>query len=330
MAAEAKGKKNHLIWLPLLLFFLLTSVLLAAGCGPSAGNGSQKGKLEVIATTFPPFDFARQAGGGHVQVSMLLPPGSESHTYEPTPKDLIRIKSCDLFIYNGGPSDTWVDRLLEAAEIDPAKTVRMMDYVSLIEEAEEGVLEAEEHEEESLPHLHHYDEHIWTDPMNALRIAEGIAGRMEAADPGHAADYRANAGHYADQLRALDQTFKAIVEAGPRREIIVADRFPLIYFTTAYSLDYTAAFPGCAAETDPKPRTVAAIIERVREEGIPYIFHIEFSNQKLADLVAEETGAQKLLFHTAHNVSKEEIESGVTYLSIMEANAENLRKGLGE
>ncbi|NLA96272.1 MAG: zinc ABC transporter substrate-binding protein [Clostridiaceae bacterium] len=293
-------------------------------------NSQEEGKLDVIATTFPPCDFARQAGGGHVQVSMLLPPGSESHTYEPTPKDLIRIQSCDLFIYNGGSSDTWVDRMLEAAEIDPAKTVRMMDYVSLIEEAEEGVIEEEEQEDGFLPSLHHYDEHIWTDPMNALRIAEGIAGRMGEIDPEYATDYRANAERYADQLRALDETFKEIVEAGVRSEIIVADRFPLIYFTTAYGLDYTAAFPGCAAETDPKPRTVAAIIQKVREEQIPYIFHIEFSNEKLADLVAEETGAQKLLFHTAHNVSREEIESGVTYLSIMEENAENLRKGLGK
>lgn len=328
MEAQGRTGTNRLPCLILLLIFLLTSILFAAGCKQPAGKKEETGKLDVIATTFPPFDFARQAGGSHVEVTMLLPPGSESHTYEPSPKDLIRIKSCDLFIYNGGPSDTWVDRLLEAAEIDRTKTVRMMDYVTLIEEAEEGVLEGENHEEEA-PHLHHYDEHIWTDPLNALRIAEGIAAALERLDPGHSADYRANRAAYAGELEALHESFKAIVAQGSRREIIVADRFPLIYFTTAYGLDYTAAFPGCAAETDPKPRTVSAIIRKVREEEIPYIFHIEFSNEKLADLVAEETGARKLLFHTAHNVSKEEIEAGVTYLSIMKENAENLRKGLG-
>ncbi len=328
--AQTGARKTHLTCLALLFIFLFTGVLVAAGCDRSDGKRPETGKLEVMATNFPPFDFARQVGGSHVAVSMLLPPGSESHTYEPSPKDLIRIKSCDLFIYNGGPSDAWVDRLLEAAEIDSAKTVRMMDYVTLIEEAEEGVLESETHEDEDHSPLHHYDEHIWTDPLNALLIAEGIAGGLEAADPPHAADYRANADRYAEELRALHETFRAIVEAGPRQEIIVADRFPLIYFTTAYGLGYTAAFPGCAAETDPKPRTVSAIIDKVREEEIPYIYHIEFSNEKLADLVAEETGAQKLLFHTAHNVSKEEIESGVTYLSIMKENAENLRKGLGK
>ena len=119
-----------------------------------------------------------------------------------------------------------------------------------------------------------------------------------------------------------------MIREGKRKEIIVADSFPLIYFTSEYELDYLAAFPGCAAETDPKPRTVSAIIEKVREEQIPYIFHIEFSNEKLADLIAEETGAQKLLFHTAHNVSKTELQEGISYLSIMRNNVESLKWGL--
>ncbi|HPX93383.1 MAG TPA: metal ABC transporter substrate-binding protein [Bacillota bacterium] len=323
------ARKNRHPWLPVLFFTLLAAFLLSAGCSRTDGKGPEKDKLDVIATIFPPFDFARQAGGEQVEVSMLLPPGSESHTYEPSPRDVIRIKDCDLFIYNGGPSDAWVDRLLEAAEIEPARTVRMMDYVTLIEESDQGVLEGEA-EQETGPHIHHYDEHIWTDPMNALRIAEGIAKSLGAIDPVHAADYRTNVSRFGDELRALDHTFREIVQAGPRREIIVADRFPLIYFTTAYDLGYMAAFPGCAAETDPKPRTVSAIIEKVRREQIPFIFHMEFSDQKLADLVVSETGAQKLLFHAAHNVSREEIEQGVTYLSLMKENAENLRRGLAK
>ncbi|HZK29373.1 MAG TPA: metal ABC transporter substrate-binding protein, partial [Clostridia bacterium] len=212
---------------------------------------------------------------------------------------------------------------------------RMMDYVKLIEETEEGILDDhddhdEEHSHEGVPHLHEYDEHIWTDPQNALRISEGIANWLSSTDTSHAEYYQGRMASYGDELRALDETFKQIVEQAPRREIIVADRFPLIYFTSAYGLDYVAAFPGCAAETDPKPRTVAAIIEKVRQDHIPYIFYIELSNRQLSGLIAEETGAQELLFHTAHNVAKEDFEKGVTYLEIMKQNAENLRRGLGE
>lgn len=311
----------------LLVCALSALALLAPACSP-ARTPVPQGKLDIIATTFPPFDFAREAGGQWAEVSMLLPPGSESHTYEPTPKDVVRIASCDLFIYNGGPSDAWVDRLLLAAEIDPAKTLRMMDFVILLEEAEEGILEGDDHDDHE-GHVHVFDEHIWTDPMNAAAITRGIAGRLAVLDPDHAQDYQARAEAYGLELAKIDESFRSIVEEGLRKEIIVADRFPLIYFTTAYGLDYMAAFPGCAAETDAKPRTVAAIIEKVREEKIPYVFHIEFSNEKLADLVAESTGAEKLLFHTAHNVSREEIAAGATYLSLMRQNAENLRKGLG-
>lgn len=329
MAQQSTVKAGRPIVLAVVLSLLLLAVFPLFGCASPKDRGHTEGKLDIIATTFPPFDFARQAGGEHVQVTMLLPTGSESHTYEPTPKDVIRISSCDLFIYNGGVSDTWVDRLLNAAEIQPEKTVRMMDFVSLIKESDEGVLQGgDEHGHEA--HLHEYDEHIWTDPLNAIRITEGIADRLVAIDPDHADDYRVNLEKVRADYQDLDRTFREVVQSGSRGEIIVADRFPLIYFTTAYGLDFTAAFPGCAAETDPKPGTVAAIIERVRKDQIPYIYHIEFSNEKLADLVADETGARKLLFHTAHNVSRQEIEEGATYLSIMRGNAERLRKGLGD
>ncbi len=327
MGKKLKWAARELFLLLALFLTLSLALLSAVACQPAGPPEEEGGKLDLVATLFPPYDFARQIGGDHVAVSMLLPPGTESHTYEPTPKEVVRIAECDLFFYNGGISDGWVERLLEAAGLEPSRTVRMMDYVDLLEEAEEGILE-DDHDQ--VPHLHDFDEHIWTAPLNALRISEGIADRLAELDSRHAADYKANFDAYASELRQLDESFRAVVREGYRREIIVADRFPLIYFTDAYGLDYTAAFPGCAAETDPKPKTVAGIIDRVREDKFPYIFHIEFSNEKLADLIAEETGARKLLFHTAHNVSKEELEAGVSYLSLMRQNAEKLRLALGE
>lgn len=317
--------------LPLAVLLLILLLTLTVACQTRGLQGEESDKLQVITTIFPPYDFVRQLAGREAQVSMLLPPGSESHTYEPTPKEVARIAQCDLFVYNGGVSDTWVENLLEAAEIDRDKTVRMMDFVQPLEEAEEGILDpGHDHDENAIPHLHAYDEHIWTSPKNALLIVSGIADGLIQADPAHADLYRANLEDYRQKLKALDQAFETIVKEGKRREIIVADRFPLIYFTTDYGLAYTAAFPGCAAESDPKPRTVAAIIDRVRAEEIPYIFYIEFSNEELADLIVEETGAEKLLFHTIHNVSKEDLDQGASYLSLMWQNAENLKRGLGE
>lgn len=314
-----------------LLVLSLTLILLVPACSKTDKDERGGDKLQLIATIFPPYDFARRLGGEAVEVTMLLPPGSESHSYEPSPKDLVRIAECDLFIYNGGVSDSWVDRLLEAAEIDPGKAVRMMDFVELLEESHEGILDHDhDHDEDPVPHLHAYDEHIWTSPKNALLISQGIADRLAVLDPDRAPFYRDRFDLYRQDLEDLDRTFQQIVEGAKRREIIVADRFPLIYFTTDYGLDYTAAFPGCAAETDPKPRTVAAMIDRVREEEIPYIFHIEFSDERLADLIVEETGARKLLFHTCHNVSKDDLAGGATYLSLMGRNADNLRKALNE
>lgn len=312
----------------ILLVLMVLLTLIPLGCA-NPKKVSTGDKLDIVATIFPPFDFARELGGEHVDVTMLLPPGVESHSYEPTPKEVVRIATCDLFIYNGGVSDSWVERLIQAAEIDSDKAVRMMDFVALVEESEDGVLE-HDHDDHAheIPHLHEFDEHIWTSPMNALLIAEGIYQKLIEIDPAHAKDYEENFTRYRTELRAIDEAFRDVIREGKRKEIIVADRFPLIYFTSEYELDYLAAFPGCAAETDPKPRTVSAIIEKVREEQIPYIFHIEFSNEKLADLIAEETGAQKLLFHTAHNVSKTELQEGISYLSIMRNNVESLKWGL--
>lgn len=310
------------VWLAMIV------ALLPVGCAGTEKDDVRE-QLDVVATIFPAYDFAREIGAEHIDVTMLLPPGSESHTYEPTPKEVVRIATCDLFVYNGGVSDSWVERLLEAAEIDPNKALRMMDYVALVEESEDGVLEHEHDEHDhAIPHLHEYDEHIWTSPVNALLIAEGISQKLIEIDPDHASDYEKNFSDYEAALRDLDASFREVIREGKRKEIIVADRFPLIYFTSEYDLEYLAAFPGCAAETDPKPRTVSAIIEKVQEEQIPYIFHIEFSNEKLADLITSETGAKKLLFHTAHNVSKAELEAGTSYLSIMRHNVDNLKQGL--
>ena len=306
-----------------ILAFALS--LCACGAGPvQSGNGP----LQIVTTVFPAYDFARQVAGEHATVTLLVPPGAELHSFEPTAKDILRIQNCDLFICNGGESEAWVERLLEG-QIENVETLVMLECVeALEEEVREGMQEVyEEHEdEEEGPE---YDEHVWTSPINAQILCRAIAARLSKLDPEHADDYAANAERYCAQLAELDGEFREIVSQSKRRTVIFADRFPLRYFTEEYGLEYYAAFPGCAEDTEPSARTVAFLIDRVREGEIPAVFYIEFSNEKMADVICEDTGCEKRLFHSCHSVTPEELAAGVSCVDLMRGNVESLREALG-
>lgn len=313
----------------ILSVIIVSAVLCAllAGCGAELGPEQEQedGRLSVVATVFAPYDFARQLVGERGEVTLLLPPGSESHSYEPTPKDIIGIQNCDLFIYVGGESDAWVADVLESVG-EGVRTVTLMDCVELLEEEHvEGMETGHEHEDGETE----YDEHVWTSPRNAKLICEKIASALCEADPEGEAEYKAALESCSQELDELDAAFKEVVANGVRDTIIFADRFPLLYFAKAYGLEYYAAFPGCADETEPSAATVVFLIEKVREEGIPVVFHIELSNEDMADTICEETGAEKMLFSACHNVTKEQFEAGVTYLELMWANVDALREALG-
>ena len=305
---------------------VLALCLCLAGCAggpaPEAGDG-----LHIVTTVFPAYDFARQIAGERATVTLLGPPGSESHSFEPTPRDMIRIESCDLLIGNGGESEAWLEDMLEGRDVP---VLFMLDCVdALEEETVEGmqkVYEAPEEDEEDGPE---YDEHVWTSPMNAVRICTAICERLCAIDPAGETYYRGNLEEYGAKLRELDAQFRETVQNGARDTVIFADRFPVRYFTEEYGLKYYAAFPGCADDAEPSAKTVAFLIDMVRREDIPAVFYIEFSNEKMADVIAEDTGCGKLLFHSCHNVSAEELARGVTYLELMEANLLSLKEALG-
>ena len=307
---------------------LLCALLLLSACGPALPEETDQ--LQIAAAVFPAYDFARAAAGGRADVTLLLPPGAESHSYEPTPADILRVQSCDLFIYLGGESDAWVDAILSAIEPE-GEALRMIDCVDLLEEETvEGMQGGHEHEhEEDHGHLGEVvgmDEHVWTDPRNAAAITRTIGERLSALDPANAEAYAAGAEGYARELEALDRDFAAFFEGLPGRTIVFGDRFPLRYFAEAYGLDYYAAFPGCGAQTEPSAATVAFLTEKVREEGLSTVWYIEFSNHLVADGIAEAAGVGTARFHTCHNVSRAELEAGETYLSLMRANLEALRE----
>lgn len=326
-----------------LLMAVVFLFALLSGCAAQASlPPTDDGKLSVVTTIFPPYDFVRELGGGKISVRMLLSPGEEVHTYEPTPQDIIAISECDLFIYTGGESDAWVEDVLGSIDNPDLTVLRMMDCVELYaEEAVEGmqsVSHSHDHDEESCTDHDHdhdtghdaaeYDEHVWTSPVNAMAICTAIADALSARDSENKAFYASMLESYLAQLTALDADLRDAVGTGKRSTIVFSDRFPARYFAEEYGLSYFAAFPGCASQSEASARTVAFLIDKVRDEDIPVVFTVEFSNGKMADTICAETGAAALQFHSCHNVTKDEFESGVSYLSLMRLNAGNLRIAL--
>ena len=310
----------------LLILLLLSSLLSLAACG-SGSISSGSGPLRIVTTVFPAYDLARQIAGDRATVTLLVPPGAEAHSFEPTAKDILRIRDCDLFICTGGESEAWVEELLEGQDTEINTLVMLECVEALEEEVREGMQTVrEEHEEEE--EGPEYDEHVWTSPVNMQLLCRAVAQALCACDAAHAAQYEENRDRLCAEFGALDAEFRSIVESGARRTVIFADRFPVRYFTEEYGLEYYAAFPGCAEDTEPSARTVAFLIDRVREDGIPVVFHIEFSNEKMADVICEDTGCRKLLFHSCHSVTPEQLRAGVSCAELMRGNADALREAL--
>ena len=312
---------------------LSITILLAMLCALLSGCGAQsepEGEgISVVATVFAPYDFARQLVGERGEVTLLLPPGSEAHSYEPSPKDIIEIQNCDRFIYVGGVSDAWVSDVLESVGGE-VRTVTLMDCVELLEEEHvEGMeVDEDEHEHEHEGEIE-YDEHVWTSPRNAELICEKIAAALCEVDPEGAEEYGTALESYCAQLDELDAAFTEVVENGVRDTVVFGDRFPLLYFAKAYGLNDYAAWPGCADEAEPSAATVTFLIDKVKAEGIPVVFHIELSNEDMADTICNETGAKKMLFSACHNVTRAQFDAGVTYLELMWQNVDALREALG-
>lgn len=307
-----------------LLAFLCCAALLCPPCAAPALASEET--LSVVCTIFPAYDFARQLAGDTAQVRLLLPPGSESHSYEPSPRDIIDIQEADLFLYAGGESDSWVDGILASMGDDAPRAFRLTDCVTLLAEETSASMEAEErdHGEEAAE----MDEHVWTSPKNAMLIVAQLCDTLCEIAPQNAQVYEETLSAYLTELEALDAAFEETVANGKRDLIVFGDRFPFRYFAHDYHLRYDAAFPGCSEDSEPSVRTVISLVDTIRAEQIPVVFYIEFSSRKTADVLAEETGAKELLFHSCHNVSAEELEDGATYLSLMWNNVAALKEAL--
>lgn len=339
---------------------LSLTLAIAALTGCAAPEEADDGRMKIVTTIFPQYDFARAIGGDHVHLRMLLSPGEEMHSYEPTPMDIKEIQNCDLFIYVGGENDVWVDRILDNMGENKPQTLRLVNLTDTVaEEIVEGMMEErghdhdhehsheeaggdhhedESHDEES-DHKHggdssheeheEADEHVWTSPVKAAEITEAIAEKMAEIDPANEESYMANARAYEAQILDLDARFREIVVNAERKTIVFGDRFPIRYFAEEYGLEYYAAFPGCSAETEPSASTLAFLIDKVREEQIPVVFSIEFSNGNISRAICESSGAVPRTFYSCHNLTKEQMENGETYVTMMTENLDAIQEALG-
>ena len=390
-------KKKWRTWLAAAAVFLLFGLTGCSGT-ESEGDDVDSSKLNIVTTLFPYYDFIRQIAGDHVELSLIIPAGMDSHSFEPTPSDIRKIERADILIANGGHMEHWVEEVVDSLRNEELQVVYMMDHVDVVaEEVVEGMehnhdhshvhAEGEEctedhdheflhgHEEETSADTAHdhseedgdlenhdvenctdeahdhghdiesctdenhhhedesvyeieYDEHIWTSPVNAIEITEVIAETLKEADPNHAEIYDGRKDAYINELEAIDAKFRKIREEAEHDIIIMGDKFPLRYFADEYDLRYRAAFSGCSSDTEPSAKTIAYLIDKMKEEQLPAIYYLELSSHRVSEIIGEETGAKPLLFHSCHNVTRREFEEGVTYLQLMEQNVINLREGL--
>ncbi|MBR0507301.1 MAG: zinc ABC transporter substrate-binding protein [Clostridia bacterium] len=301
---------------PLLLCALLA--LSALACGKPA---SETHKPKVVVTIFPQYDFIRRIAGDRVELQMLAKPGSEVHGFDPSMKEMSEILEADLFVYVGGETDRWVDDLLRTNGAG-LNTVALIDLVDTVdEEIPEGM--QGDAEENPAP-----DEHVWTSPKNAIAITEGLCGKLCELLPEEADAIRENTAAFVSELEQLDEEFHAVVRNAKRKTVVFAERFPFRYLCDELGLAYYAALPGCSSNEEVALSTVSFLIETVREQNVPGVFYIEFSDRKIANTIADATGCETWLLHSCHNVSKEDFDAGVTYLDLMRQNLENLKKAV--
>ena len=305
-----------------LLTAAATALCLCSCTSQNDTDNRDSGKLKIISTVFPPYDLARQIAGDNADISILLPPGSESHTYEPTAKEILEIQNCDIFLYIGGENEQWAEKIISSNKSDSMKTVKLINCVKTLEEAD---LHEEEHHEE---HSHEADEHIWTSPKNEQLMLTAVYDAICEADPENKAVYTKNKDSYNEQLSELDKAYKEAIDNAKNKTIIIADKFPFRYLAEEYGLDCYAAFSSCSDESEPSAAAMTSLISKIKEQNIPVVYYLEFSSTKVADTLCSETGASSLMLHSCHNVSKEDLEKGISYVDLMKQNLENLKTAL--
>lgn len=302
-----------------LLIFLFSSDI----------SRSEEDKITIVATIFPNYDFAKQIGGDKVEVKLLLNSGVESHTYEPTPKDMIEIENSDVFVYTGNEFEPWAENILESVNseieiIDTSKNIKFIDkeeFEKLYAKTE--IEETHEHEEHSHSESS-FDSHIWLSPTNSLIMIDDILANLCKIDSENADYYIQNAENYKKEILDLDKKIEDLVNNSTRREIAFAGEFSYSYFIDRYGLNFVSVYNNCGEGEDPSIAKVKFVIDYINNNNLPVVFYKELSEGTVAKMVGEETEAKSMIFYTIHNSNTEKD----TYVSLMNKNYENLKEAL--
>ena len=304
---------------------LLAAILVMGAFDASRGAEAAERKLTVVCSLFPQYDFVRQIAGDRAAVQMLLPPGVESHSFEPRPSDMRTLNEADLFVFTGKYMEPWAERIVQS--LDNKKLI-VVDASQGIELQKEPDHEDRDENGETHHHHHEYDPHIWLDLSFAQKMVDTILAGLIQADPDHAESYTKNATAYKARLADLDAEFASIVKKGKHRTLVFGGRFAYLYFLKHYGLNYVTAYDTCSSEGEPGVQRIAQVIRYMKQKDIRSIFHEEFVVPKVAQSIAEQTGAKLLLFSTAHNLTRDEFEKGVTFLDIMKGNRDSVAQAL--
>lgn len=319
----------------ILVTYILTGVLFSSCTRKMPGTAV----FSVVTTTFPCYDAARAVLGntisdGTVFLSMLVKPGTEVHSFDPSPADIIAVQKSGLFIYVGGESDEWVEKMLSASDAKRMeKQLRLIDFVETAEELSFEEEKTADCKNGGVKNPHEVDEHIWTSPANELKIIDAVcealcAAMQKTGENDFSDEFKANAAAYKRKIRAVAEQTAEIVAAAQEKYIVMADRFPLRYFADYYGLSFDAAFSGCSTAVEASTATLSRLIDTVRTKKLPAVFYIELGNHKIADSIAETCAVSAIELQSCQNITKKDFDDGETWVSLMERNALALKRGL--
>lgn len=333
---------------------ILIAAILMVGCLSACGSGNKQtaannDKIQVVTTIFPEYDWVMNILGENpagAEVTMLLDSGVDLHSYQPTTDDILKISTCDLFIYVGGESDEWVDDALQEATNKDMIVINLLDVLGdsvKEEEVVEGMQEEEHDHDDEEGDLHdedeheyedgevEYDEHVWLSLKNASVLVQKISDAIQTIDQDHADTYKTNTSAYIEKLNTLDAQYQEAVDGASFHTLLFGDRFPFRYFVDDYGLDYYAAFVGCSAETEASFETITFLAGKVDELSLPAVMTIEGTDHRIAETIVQNTQSknqQILTMDSMQSTKARDVQNGTTYLSVMETNLSVLKNAL--
>ena len=317
----------------ILLSILLILIIATAVFFMLKGGNIKKSdasKIKIVASNFASYDFLRAIIGDNknIELTFLIGPGKDAHSYDPSAQDLVTIQNADLFVYIGGEMENWAEKVLETTNIENTKTICISNFVDTVKEKEIDGAEKEHEEEHNEKGA--FDEHIWTSPVNAIKMISALEKEVEKLDETKKDMYKQNSEKYISQIKEVDSKIQNIVDKKVRDRLVFGDKMPMQYFIDYYKLNVTAAFNGCSTEIDPSASTIAYLEDRVKKEKIPVVLYIELNPGQVAKTIANEAGngCEAMQIQTLHNISLDDFNKGETWVSLMTRNIEVLKKAL--